>query len=88
MEENDYLHNLALDDGKMSLAEFEESFWSFIPEKLVSNIDIDNNSDWSSMIVHDAWRMYTTSNVDHAFIFKCLENVFFAYKRYDPMFEN
>ena len=67
MERNDYLHDMALDDGRMSLAEFEESFWTFIPENLVSNYDIDNNSDWANMIVHDAWRMYIMSNVDHAF---------------------
>ena len=88
MEGNNYLHNLALDDGKMSLAEFEESFWSFISENLVSNIDIDNNSEWSNMIVHDAWRMYTMSNVDHAFIFKSVENIIFAYRRYTPIFED
>ena len=72
---------------KMSLAEFEESFWSFISEDLISNMDIDNNADWSNHIVHDAWRMYLMSNVDHAFIFKSIENVIFAYKRFKPKFE-
>ena len=76
-----------LTDGKMSLPHFEESFWVFIPEDLISTKDIDRNSDWSDMIVQEAWRMYVTSNIDHAFIFKMMQNMIYAYKRHNPKFE-
>ena len=71
----------------MSLEEFEESFWMFVSEDLVSNKDIDNNKNWSSHVVHDAWRMYINGNVDHSFIFNAVQNVIHSYKRFNPRFE-
>jgi hypothetical protein len=74
-------------DGKMSIEQFDESFWIFIDERLVSNMDIESNRDWADTLVHDAWRMYVASNVDHGYIFKILENTIYAYKRYQPNFK-
>ena len=87
MEQNEYLENMAIEDDKMSIDEFEESFWAYIPESLLSNKDIDNNKDWSDMIVQEAWRMYVYGNVDRAFIFKIMENMIYSYKRYMPVFK-
>lgn len=84
MEENAYIDNLAIDDNKLSLSEFEEKFLEYIPETLLSNRDIDNNRDWSDMIIQEAWRLYIYSGVDKGIIFKLSEQIFFAYKRYKP----
>jgi len=87
MGELEFIHATDVSSDKMSLHEFEESFWMFIPETLVSNVDIGNNNGWSDSIVYDAWRMYINSNVDHGFIFKSIENIIYSYKRYNPKFE-
>ncbi len=86
MEENNYTEEVASSDNKLTLEEFEEKFWEYIPEVLVNNVDIDENRDWSDMIVHEAWRIYVYSNMDKNYIFKIIEQVVFAYKRYKPVF--
>ena len=74
-------------DEKLSLEEFQESFWAYIPDTLITNKDLENNRDWADSVVHDAWRMYIYSDVDKLFIFKNAENILFSIKRYSPVFE-
>ena len=88
MEDNDSSFDSNSPSGKMSIAQFEESFLMFIPESLVSNADIDNNNGWFDTLVHDAWRLYIRSNVDHGFIFLNMQNMMYTYKRYNPKFED
>lgn len=73
---------------KLSIEEFEESFWEYMPQSIVSDEDIFNNKDWADMIVHEAWRLYSYSDVDKSFIFKNIENVLFAFARYKPSFKS
>lgn len=72
---------------KMNLKQFEEFFWSYISSNIVSFSDRDNNSDWSDNIVYDAWRIYDKTEINESVIMKIIDNVIFAYDRYNPIFK-
>lgn len=75
-------------DNKMALEEFSEFFWEYISENLVTNRDLENNSDWADELVFSVWRVYKNSEtITEAEACKISENMILAYKRYNPIFE-
>jgi hypothetical protein len=73
-----------MQDTILSFEEFEERFWNYIADELVSNRDIQDNTDWANMIVHEAWRVHANSKVPYNVVMKTVEQVFTAYKTYKP----
>lgn len=73
----------------MTFEEFEEYFWSYIPEKIVSNLDrsIDNR-DFCNAVCYDCYRLYTLSDMDIDVMCKAAENMLFNVNRFKPILGN
>lgn len=70
----------------MNLNSFEDAFWMYVPEDLVSNEDIEINRDFCETIVEKMWRSYYYSNVSHDFIFYTVLQVIKSFIKYKPIF--
>lgn len=73
-------------ESTLTLEEFEEYFWAYIPQSLVSNENLQNNREWADAVVHDTWRLYQYSGVDKSILLKNIENTIFSFLRHRPSF--
>ena len=73
-------------EDKMGYHEFDEFFWNYIDENLVSNMDLDTNKDWADEIVFSVWRTYKNSeSLTENEVCKIAENIISAYNKYKPI---
>lgn len=72
----------------MSFEEFEEYFWSYMPENIISNLDRSIDSrDFCESVCFDCYRM-NTQGVDKDTICKLAENILFNVHRFKPILGN
>lgn len=73
----------------MNFEEFEEYFWSYIDENIVSNLDrsIDNR-DFCESVCFDCFRLYEQSKINIDIICKSAENMLFNVRRFKPILGN
>lgn len=73
----------------MNFEEFEEYFWSYIPEHVVSDLDrVVNNRDFCNSVCYDSFRLYTHSKMPIDVICKAAENMLFNVHRFKPILGN
>lgn len=66
--------------------EFEDYFWNYINSNVVSNEDIRiNNKDFCQSVCHDAYRIYSQSDVSIDVICKLAEGILFNVYRFKPI---
>ena len=68
---------------KYTLEEFEEEFWLFVPESIISNNEIEDNRDFCETIVEKMYKMYINGNVSHIFMFQLVGGVLKSFKDYN-----
>ena len=70
----------------MNFEEFEEYFWAYINDSIVSNTDrVIDNKDFCDAVCFDCFRLYEQSGVSVDIICKAAENILFSVYRYKPM---
>lgn len=70
----------------MPFEEFREYFWEYIPQSIVSDLDLIKNPDWADSVVYEVWRINQYSGVDKSILLKLVENIMFSYQRFKPVF--
>ena len=70
----------------MNFEEFQEYFWSYISEVIVSNLDRSvNNRDFCESVCFDSFRLYEQSGIHEDILCKSAENMLFNVQRFKPM---
>ncbi len=73
----------------MNFEEFQEYFWAYIPENIVSNIDRTvNNRDFCESVCFDCFRLYEQTDLNMDVICKAAENMLFNVHRFKPILGN
>jgi len=65
--------------------EFNQRFWEFISEDLVSNEDLLNNDDWQRAFTYKLWKRQRNSDVDIAYIYTIAKDILEVNKLYNPL---
>lgn len=69
-----------------TLEEFQEYFWNYINDNVVSNADINmNNKDFCDSVCYDAYRIYKQGDISIDVICKLSESILFNVYRFKPI---
>jgi len=71
-------------DEKTSPEIFDESFWNFISNDLVSNKALQENNSWRQVLTYKLWLSYKDTNVDISLVFNIAKDIIETFKAYEP----